>query len=245
MDIPAYIESGIIEQYVMGIASEKEAAEFERLCKQYPELLNARIEFELSLEKRALAGAITPPPDIKVKVFSSIQPESRQGVVRKIPTIRWAIAVCITLLLGLVTFIYILHNKNQKLESDIAKTQEKLKETDQQRLSFEETILPKNSVAKQVKVIVPDKVPATINVFWDPTNKHVYLVIHDLAPLPPNEKYQLWSITKGKSTSMGLFDAPTNDKLILRLNNAQDAEAFAISISKGISMQTTGDSLNR
>jgi anti-sigma-K factor RskA len=245
LDIQQYIASGIVEQYVLGMASAEEAAEFERLCLQYPELINARIEFELSLEDKALAGAIPPPSGLKEKVLDSVSQESilrsvkqilhsenPKGVVRKLPTMKWAIAVCIVLLLGFITFIYILYNRNQQLQTDIAQTRQKLNDIDQKRQAFEETVLPNSSVAKPVKVIVPDAVPATINVFWDSTNKHVYLVIRDLTPLPTTEKYQLWSITKGKSTSMGLFDAPTDEKLILRLNNAQDAEAFAISIAK-------------
>ena len=52
MNIQEYISSGIVESYVLGLASPEERVEFEGLCVQYPELVAARTEFELALEKQ-------------------------------------------------------------------------------------------------------------------------------------------------------------------------------------------------
>jgi hypothetical protein len=51
VNIQEYISSGIIESYVLGLASDEERREFEQTCAQYPEVLAARIEFELAMEK--------------------------------------------------------------------------------------------------------------------------------------------------------------------------------------------------
>jgi anti-sigma-K factor RskA len=72
VNVQEYIESGIIESYVMGLASESERSEFERLCSQYPELVAARRKFEESLEGYASENAVTPPPEVKVKVLEAI-----------------------------------------------------------------------------------------------------------------------------------------------------------------------------
>ena len=72
MNIKDYIESGIIESYVMGLASEPERAEFERLCSQYPELVAARRKFEERLEGYASENAVPPPSEVKVKVLEAI-----------------------------------------------------------------------------------------------------------------------------------------------------------------------------
>ncbi len=254
MDIQHYIASGIIEQYVLGMTTPQETKEFEDLCRQYPELQTARLDFEMALEKKAFAGAIPPPAELKEQVLELIGQESALRTVndiitgvpqatplRKLPTMRWAVAICIVLTLGFLSFIYIIYNQNQQLENDIVNNQQRLEQIDQQKKLWEESTLPDNSVAKQVKVFTPETVPATINVYWDSTNQHVYLVIHDLAKLPVNEKYQLWSVEKGKYNSLGLFDAPLDDRLILRLNDAQQADAFAISISRAIPLQPGTD----
>ena len=73
MNINEYISSGIIESYVLGLASPEERAEFEALCAQYPELVAARNSFEISLEKQLQEQAIAPPAGIKEKLMLTIQ----------------------------------------------------------------------------------------------------------------------------------------------------------------------------
>ena len=75
MDIKAYIESGVIESYVLGMADAQEAAELLQLSAQYPEIKQAVSAFEASLEKSALANAIAPPAFVKEKIFSALQEE--------------------------------------------------------------------------------------------------------------------------------------------------------------------------
>ena len=63
MNTQEYISSGIVESYVLGLASEEERIEFEQYCAQYPEVLAARTAFELSLENQAMENAIAPPAE--------------------------------------------------------------------------------------------------------------------------------------------------------------------------------------
>ena len=51
MNTSEYIESGIIETYVLGMASPEEAAELEALCLEFPEIKAALNAFEETLEK--------------------------------------------------------------------------------------------------------------------------------------------------------------------------------------------------
>jgi hypothetical protein len=60
VNVKEYISSGIVESYVLGLANEQEAAEFEKNCAAYPELLEARIAFEKQLEDQAMQNAIAP-----------------------------------------------------------------------------------------------------------------------------------------------------------------------------------------
>ena len=50
MNTQEYISSGIVESYVLGLASEEERREFEKMCNQHPEVLAARNAFEIALE---------------------------------------------------------------------------------------------------------------------------------------------------------------------------------------------------
>jgi anti-sigma-K factor RskA len=247
VNIQEYIVSGIIESYVLGMASEKEKAEFERLCEKHPELKEARIHFELALEEKAFANAVQPPAFLKTRILEALLRENddattahiismnnKKTPVRKLAFMRWAVAASVILVLGSGVFLYILYNRNQELKSAVANSQKKTDTLDQQAKKIEEYMLPSENNIEQVKVVTPvQTIPPTINVFGDSTSNDIYIIIKDLITLPAGQQYHLWSVTKGTHTSLGLFDAPAdNDKLILKMNNVKDADSFAITIEK-------------
>jgi hypothetical protein len=223
------------------MASEKEAAEFEQLCREHPELQEARIRFEISLEENAHLNAVAPPQELKEKIWKAIQADTRstakvvsigtkKTVTRKLIPIKWAVAASILLMLTAGYFVW----DSERIKKQLAQQREKMEELDALTRLREQAELPDNLQPKQVKVNQPSNAPASIKVYWDSTNTSVYLVITDLVKLPAGEKYQLWAIKGNKHTSMGLFDAPAkeNERLIMKMEDAQQADSFAISIIK-------------
>jgi len=67
-----YIESGILESYVLGIASSEEVADVERMAERHKEILLEIDAISLAIEKFALENAVTPDPLIKPFVMASI-----------------------------------------------------------------------------------------------------------------------------------------------------------------------------
>ncbi len=74
MDIQEYIKSGVIESYVLGIATSEEVQEVEQM-KQYPEVQEAIVDFSSSLEEQAFLNAVAPPPDLKERIMQSLSNE--------------------------------------------------------------------------------------------------------------------------------------------------------------------------
>jgi len=72
MNIEEYIESGILEAYVLGVATDAEARELLQLKAQYPQLRYALKELELDMEHIAGEMAIAPPPGTWLKIEESI-----------------------------------------------------------------------------------------------------------------------------------------------------------------------------
>lgn len=62
MKIKDYIESGVLEAYVLGSASEAEVRELLYLKAKHPEIKQALQELELDMERIAEQMAIPPPP---------------------------------------------------------------------------------------------------------------------------------------------------------------------------------------
>jgi len=70
--INEYIESGILEAYVLGSASEAEANELLHLKAQHPQIEDALFKLESDLERIAEHMAITPPPNTWAKIEGGI-----------------------------------------------------------------------------------------------------------------------------------------------------------------------------
>jgi len=62
MNIQEYIDSGILELYVLGSASKAETEELLHYKERYPELQKALYELEIDMERVAQQMAIMPPP---------------------------------------------------------------------------------------------------------------------------------------------------------------------------------------
>jgi anti-sigma-K factor RskA len=244
VDIHEYISSGIIEKYVMGLASPQEREEFERLQSHFPELARARIIFESYLEEKAQEQAIEPPLQLKEKILQAFREESdtveintivgrgKKKEFRKGPGIYWAIAACVILLAGCIGLIWFFYKKNAQLKSEMAITEMKKVSLAKRADQFDQQ-LEKANLVKEAQVQIFEKgMNATMRVFWDTTSHDVYMVVYDLPLLPPTQQYQIWAIQGKQVKSLGLFDATGQDKLILKLNEAQKADSFAITIER-------------
>jgi hypothetical protein len=74
-----YIESGMLEAYVTGSASDKEVKELLYMQQQYPEVRNALQELEADMERVAQHMAVMPPPGTWERIEGSIDDLIRTG----------------------------------------------------------------------------------------------------------------------------------------------------------------------
>ena len=72
MRIKEYIESGVLEAFVLGAAGEEEANEVLLFKKQYPEVNKTLTELETDMERIAQYMAVPPPPDMFARIENSI-----------------------------------------------------------------------------------------------------------------------------------------------------------------------------
>lgn len=76
MNIQAYIESGILEEYVLGTVSPQEKQEVECMSHIYPEIKEELLRTESALEEYALKHQATPPPSLKESIFAQMNFET-------------------------------------------------------------------------------------------------------------------------------------------------------------------------
>jgi anti-sigma-K factor RskA len=72
MNIQAYIESGILEEYVLGTVSPQEKQEVECMSHIYPEIKEELLRTECALEEYALKHQTPPPASLKESLFAKM-----------------------------------------------------------------------------------------------------------------------------------------------------------------------------
>ncbi len=238
MNLPEYISSGIIERYVLGLATHEERSEFEQYCTQYPALRQARLDFETALEKQAFENAVTPPADVREKIWRQT---TGTGKIISAGNAWWkyAAAACLVLLAGSLYWNLSLYNKNKRISQDYDQAVARLTE-----MENDMHILQQNPAVKMASMKgMPIAPGAFATVYWDTTTHDVYLLANNL-PVPASDRqYQLWALFKGQPVDLGVFDIK-REKLLIQAKNAQGAEAFAITLEKkGGSPSPTMDKL--
>ena len=245
MDIPEYISSGIIESYVLGLASPEEQAEFERMCRQYPEIIQARIDFELAMEQQAMQNAVEPPHSMKQQVLKAISPVEAKivpmtgmGAAVKTNWLKWVAAASAVLLAGSLYWNISQYSRNRKLQktySDLVKDYDSaaLRLTE---IEDEVDMIALNPNVKMAAMKGMEPSPASFaTVYWDTTSKDVYLVVNNLPQPAGDKQYQLWALLDGKHIDVGMIDNDVfigQKKLLLRMKNVGGAQAFAITLEK-------------
>jgi anti-sigma-K factor RskA len=242
VNLKEYIASGIIESYVMGLASDPERAEFERMCAQHPELVAERRKFEESLESYASEQAVRPPREVKAKILKAIITMENSKSPRSIGLLRFVAAAAVILLIGMVVLYYQVSQQNKDLTSANKALSDKANADEAAIDKIKgEVGNPNAVVVNMVGTKISPK--SSANVYWDSTNSSVYLVVKNMPQLPSDKQYQLWALIDNKQKNLGVFDA-TDQNIILKMDSTKKAQAFAITIEKkGGSPHPTLDSL--
>jgi anti-sigma-K factor RskA len=249
VDTKAYIESGIIESYVLGLASAEEATELEMLCKQHPDIKNAVEEFEALIEKRAFQDAVVPPADVKEKLMSALATEFAKAQAPVVPLpidirskssslIRYFAAASVILLIASTVLNVYLYNNYLSVNN---KYQALLTERNSLQANNDVFRTRINNLEQSMRVIenpdvrvitlkgLPGKENNLASVYWDSKTKDVYLLPTKMDVTPSDEQYQLWAIVNGKPVDAGVIGECDG---LCKMKNIPDAQAFAITLEK-------------
>lgn len=271
VDIQAYINSGAIESYIMGLSTPEEAAETEQLKQQYPEVASAIASFEIALEQQALAVAVPPSAGIKAALMAQLADEfaapvidtmpqsghhtvqEAKGIVRNMIWMRYAVAASLIFFIASAAFNLYLYNQ---LEQTDSKYQALLNEQSTLQASNDrfQTKLQEyqNSLSMmadpamlKIKMDAASAGKTTNNealVLWDTRTKDVYVMAKQLPQATANKQYQLWALVDGVPVDAGLLDP--NCTAVCKLKNIQKAQGFAITLeAKGGSLTPHLDQL--
>ncbi|MBC8052897.1 MAG: anti-sigma factor [Sphingobacteriaceae bacterium] len=258
-NIKAYIESGVLELYVLGDLSTDEKLEVERVLETYPELKTEVEEIEKALQGFAEAEAVEPKEALRSKILDSMNTGAAENDIPVLPITKpnssfykYAFAASVALLLlslfALINLrsqlkdshnqIAVLQQSNQKFTSRVNYVEKQLDETRQSLNIFHNP--------EQYKVVnlkgTPNAPTASIMVAFNPAKSEVMI---DLASIKmpandPSHQYQLWALVDGKPVDLGVFNAGNDTTGVLKMKSLAKAQAFAVTLEpKGGSINPT------
>ena len=271
-EVKSYIESGILELYVLGQLSAEENIAVEAMAAQYP-LVSAEISaIEIAMEAYALENAIEPSDELGDKIMArftatneTVANEDKPKIIplyeganddRKIKTLRYALVACIALLVVSAVSLYTLNNKLNTAHEQIANlsTEKAQFVRTVSKLKFDnagmenQIAMTKSDEWSTVKLAgVKDSPKAEMLVYWNKINKNI-LINYKAIDLPKTDKsheYQLWALVDGKPVSLGVFGGDeTATTAIKQMDTIEKAQAFAVTIEPmGGSVNPTMDKM--
>jgi len=261
-ELKTYIESGILELYVLGDLNTEEILEVGKMAAQYPEIKAELEAIENALKAYAISNSIQPSSAVRDRILGSLKTNSNSGTETPIISMnssgktsdfyRYAFAASVALLIVSAILLLNLNNKLRESNSQLAILQlsnEKFtnrvnfmdRELEDSRKFLE--IYQNPSQFKMVSLKGSSKAPkASMMVAFNPEKEDVMIDMSSLA-MPSNDddhQYQLWALVDGKPVDLGVFDSSENNAGMKRMKSVKGAQAFAVTLEpKGGSVNPT------
>jgi len=265
-DLQAYIESGILELYVLGDVTPDEKLQVEGMAAKHPAVKAELDEIERSMELYAEAHAVEPSENLRGRILNSLVTnlgddntfdelkKPKDNVVpftapKQNNFYKYAFAACLALLVASGALLVSLYNRLQDSNQQLAVLQ-----TDKQhfanRVNFVEGQLGvyRDTAYKfmKLKATVHAPMGSVITVAFNPAKKKVMI---DMASMnmPVNDnahQYQLWALVGGKPVDLGVFDKHADSTDMKEMKSIALADAFAVTLEpRGGSINPTMDEL--
>ncbi|MFV8345753.1 anti-sigma factor domain-containing protein [Flavobacterium sp. ZB4P13] len=248
METKEYIESGILELYVYGLLSEPENEAVNIMAKN-----NSEINDEIiAIEKAIVALSSSFSPFHSVANFEKIKEklELKHAAVIELESsknwsqyIGWAAAILLLVGIGYQ------YNQLDQTNTQVVNT-----EIEKAKLEKEFNALKLKNTTNETNLAVVRDTKNTVvalggqavapesfaKVYWNQETKVVYIDAAGLPEPPKGMVYQVWALKLSPltPTSIGLLENfEGNEQKLFAVNNANEAEAF------GITLEPAGGSL--
>jgi anti-sigma-K factor RskA len=261
VNVREYIESGILEAYVLDALSADEHAAVAANISLYPELAEEVATIEAAVAQYAETTAIEPPLHLQEEIWHKIEKNYQDTPQNNLPPdsvhasktislnnvgrrdVGWQRAAVWVALAGSLLVNIMLWSQRNAGKGNEAALAMRLDTMQKQQLRLA-SLVQNYEKARQMmadtgmQTIVMHTIqkghPMAATIYWEKRTGAAYVSI-DKLPLPPKGmQYQMWVMQNGKPVDMGVI---ANDLVASagmdKVNmNVNDGQAFAISLEK-------------
>lgn len=234
MDLQSFIQSGLLEAYVLGQCTSEERKQVERMASDYTSVRTELASIEASLERYAAAHAVSPPEGMKSKIMDQIQLESNSSGDTTTPThpsgngtLR-VFQIAAFLLAAATAFLFFkqkdMGTEQKMLQLQVDSLQQQLIITTQLAATPDPIRELLCDPATQ-RILVSDGKGINTVVYFNP---RLQRMAYDPVSLPAaklGSYYQFWAIVNDKPVSLGM----QSSDLCGSVRTVENPVAFAIS----------------
>ena len=244
MDSKQYIESGILESYVLGSVSHQEKREVECMSAIYPEIKTELLSLQEGMEKYIQSIAVKPPESVKINLLReidkrkkeaivslSVKPEGKILPIKNSQFYKYGLVASVALLLAMIAFNYTQNNNYNELKNELVIKSTELEGITNSIIETKnrEKLLASNSTS-QIELAGTEVSPESkVRVFWNKNSSEIVIIQDELPQATTETQYQLWGLVDGAPVSLGTLD---KTELIseVRKISMDKVDAFAITL---------------
>ncbi|MGB3142936.1 MAG: anti-sigma factor [Maribacter sp.] len=232
--IKIFLESDLLENYLLGNTSELETLQVERYIAMYPEVRESYNELQDNLETFAKLHAVKAPEGLKDKIYARIKAE-RKGRKR---FFNYAIAASITAIM-FAGISYMFWNQNQNLQEENSVVSNKirlLEENMKEQLEDvrNQFIVLNNPQTKKYTVKGNQKAKDLKAVAYiNPVKKLSYINVSKLPHIPESQCFQMWAEVNGEMINLGILEEAGDQQKLVALPYADNAVGYITIEPKG------------
>jgi len=232
--IKIFLDSDLLEKYLLGTTNKQESLQVERYIAMYPEVRETYIELQDNLETFAKMHAIRTPEGLKNKILARIRTENAGR--RKF--LRYAVAASFAAVM-FAGASYFLWNQNQNLQEENIIVNNKIESLEEDmREQLEDVrnqfIVLNNPQTKRYNVKGNNNAKELKAVAYiNPVKKLSYINVKNLPNLPEDQSFQMWAEVNGEMINLGIIDKVAGQEKLLALPYADKAVSYITIEPKG------------
>ncbi|AKA35776.1 anti-sigma factor [Flagellimonas lutaonensis] len=225
--IRIFLDSDLLEKYLLGDTSTEESLQVERYIAMYPEVRKTYNELQENLEAFAKMHAKKTPEGLKEIILNRIRNE-RMGRRR---FYRFAVAASIAALV-FAGSSYFFWNQNQDLQKTNTMVTNKIKTLEEDmKVQLEDLrnqyIVLNNPNTKKYSINGNKKAKELKAVAYvNPVKKLSYINVSHLPELPEDQCYQMWAEVNGELVNLGVIKQFGDKERLMALPYGEDAIGY-------------------
>jgi len=236
-ELKIFLESGIIERYVIGDVTREEEATLLDLAGKHEEVAQALKQSEQLIYKIVKSSEVEMPASLSDKIFDQIKPSTGLNFLK--------VSGILLSILSIMLLVYAIRTQSllNESEQELEELQIKCTEASNDFAGLKDAFQLIADPATQ-RIVLNQTSDPGLNaglVWYNSTNGMALFTTNNLSELDEDFDYQMWAIVDGIPNSIGIIEMDENNQII-RVGLPEIPSAFAISIEpKGGSESPTVD----